>query len=152
MQAFERRNKNFLISTDKQFLRLDSIHNFLSKEAYWCLGIPRTVVARAIDHSLCFGLYKAAADGLKQIGFARVVTDHATFAWICDVYVEEEFRGQGLSKWLMKSVMEHPSMKGLRRSCLATKDAHALYQQFGFEVTKAPENWMEIKDNDIYKK
>ena len=152
MATFERRIPGFLISTDKQLLRLDAIHNFLSKEAYWCLGIPRAVVARAMDTSLCFGLYRTGAEGLRQVGFARVVTDHATFAWICDVYIEEAFRRQGLSKWLMKSVMENPSLKGLRRVCLATKDAHSLYRPLGFEVTASPQNWMEIKDNEIYRK
>ena len=87
-----------------------------------------------------------------QIGFARIVTDEATFAWISDVYVEEEHRKKGLSKWLMECLMTHPSLKNLRRICLATKDAHTLYQRFGFEITTTPRYWMEIKDNDIYTK
>ena len=142
-------NSGFFVSTDPAQLDIDSIHAFLSKEAYWCLGIPKEKVRAAIENSLCFGLYSGEK---KQIGFARVVTDKSTFAWICDVYVEEKYRGQGLAEWLMKSVMEHSSLQNLRRICLATKDAHALYEKLGFKLTESPGNWMEIKDNDIYRK
>ena len=100
----------------------------------------------AIQGSLCFGVY----DNGSQIAFARIITDGATFAWICDVIVEEKFRGRGVSKSLMKAILAHPKLQGLRRICLATKDAHSLYQQFDFKVTETPQNWMEIKDNDIY--
>lgn len=140
----------FLISTDKTLLQVDAIHHFLSTQAYWCLGIPKSTVQKAISSSLCFGLYDNVQK--KQIGFARVVTDTATFAWLCDVYIEPESRGKGLSKWLMECVVAHPDLKNLRRICLATKGAHGLYEKFGFEKTKTPEYWMEIKDNDVYKK
>jgi GNAT superfamily N-acetyltransferase len=143
---------NFIISTDKSLLQLPRIHAFLSKEAYWCLEIPIDVVKSSISNSLCFGLYDRTQEGLIQIGFARIVTDFSTFAWLCDVFVETAYRKKGLSKWLMECVMSHPSLKSLRRLCLATKDAHSLYEQYGFEVTQTPQNWMEIKDNDLYKK
>ena len=141
----------FSISTDKDRLQPNRIHRFLSTQAYWCLGVPLEIVQKAIHSSLCFGLFSSDDGTETQIGFARVVTDKATFAWICDVYVEPEFRKRGLSKWLMECLMSHPDLKKLRRLCLATKDAHSLYRQYGFEVTQTPQNWMEIKDNDIYK-
>ena len=140
---------NFFISTDKSLLQISRIHKFLSEDSYWSAEIPKSVVTHAIENSLCFGVYNS---NKEQVGFARVVTDYAGFAWVCDVYIEETERGHGLSKWLMTCVMDHPGLKNLRRICLATKDAHELYKKFGFEVTKNPENWMEIKDNDIYKK
>jgi GNAT superfamily N-acetyltransferase len=139
------------ISTEKLKLQIEPIHRFLSQEAYWSLGVPLEVVKRAISGSLCFGVYDKHAHG-QQVGFARVVSDQATFAWICDVYVEKEYRGRGVSKWLMENLMSHSELKGLRRICLATKDAHALYEKFGFIVTQTPDNWLEIKDNDIYKR
>jgi len=143
---------NYIISTHLSLLQIPRIHGFLSKEAYWCLNIPLTVVENAIKNSLCFGVYHQTDNGLTQVGFARIVTDHATFAWLCDVYIETQFRGQGLSKWLVECVLSHPALKGLRRICLATKDAHSLYKKYGFAVTQTPENWMEIKNNDIYAK
>lgn len=144
--------ENFLISTDKTLLQVDKIHQFLSNEAYWCLDIPREVVAKAIENSLCFGLYEVRNDRKDQIGYARIVTDFASFAWLCDVYVQSSHRKKGLSKWLMECVLSHPDLKGLRRICLATHDAHSLYAKFGFVVANPPGNWMEIKDNDLYKK
>lgn len=143
---------SFHVSTDKSLLQIARIHKFLCNEAYWCLGIPKKVVRQSIEHSLCFGLYEIKLGKKKQVGYARVVTDSATFAWLCDVYIEQDYRGQELSKWLMSCVLAHPSLKNLRRVCLATKDAHELYKQFGFEVTTTAQNWMEIKDNDIYKR
>ena len=148
----EWREKHYFISTDKSLLEVDRIHAFLSNKAYWCLSIPKTVILSAINNSLCFGVFDNHDGNLLQIGFARIVTDKATFAWLCDVYVEETYREQGLATWLMKCVMNHPELQNLRRICLATKDAHGLYQKFGFEVTTTPGNWMEIKDNDLYKK
>lgn len=142
----------FSISTNKKKLQIERIHSFLSKEAYWCLGIPASVVAKAIESSTCFGLYDESSGKPIQIGYARLVTDHTTFAWLCDVYIEKTYRGQGLSKWLMDCLMSSKYAKNLRRLCLATKDAHELYSKFGFEVTKTPQNWMEIKDNEIYLK
>ncbi len=144
--------ESFLISTDKAFLQIDKIHKFLTNEAYWSQDIPKTVVVKSIENSFCFGLYDISAADKEQIGYARIVTDYASFAWLCDVYVEHSHRNKGLSKWLMTCVMSHPDLQNLRRICLATKDAHELYKKFGFEVTKSPENWMEIKDNDLYKK
>ncbi len=141
----------FLVSTDKSLLQISSIHKFLSTEAYWSLDIPKEVVARSIENSLCFGLYVRSNDSLEQIGYARIVTDYASFAWLCDVYIENKYRNLGLSKYLLECIMSHSALKGLRRICLATKDAHELYKKFGFEVTQAPKNWMEIKDPNIYK-
>jgi GNAT superfamily N-acetyltransferase len=143
--------KDFFVSGDKKLMQLDRIHKFLSTEAYWCLGIPKRVVAKAVDASLCFGVFQNTAAGPVQVGFARLVTDDCTFAWLCDVYVEPEFRGLGLSSLLMKEVMAHKSIKALRRICLATRDAHFLYSKFGFKPTSSPTSWMEIKNNAIYK-
>lgn len=142
----------FTLNTDKSRLQVSRIHQFLSTQAYWCLDIPQETLKKAIDGSLCFGLYTKNSSEQVQIGFARIVSDGASFAWLCDVYVENEYRGKGLAKWMMECVMSHPHLKNLRRICLATKDAHSLYKKFGFEVTQTPQNWMEIKDNDLYKK
>lgn len=150
MESWKR--DNFTISTNKTFLQINRIHQFLSTQAYWCIDIPKSIVQKAIDESLCFGLYLEEGGSKSQIGFARIVTDRATFAWICDVYVENSYRGKGLSKWLMECILSHADLQKLRRICLATKDAHGLYQKYGFKVTETPGNWMEIKDNDLYKK
>lgn len=128
----------FTISTDPQRLDLDIIHEFLSTEAYWARGRSKECVERSIRNSLNFGLYHED----RQIGFARVVTDRATFAWLADVFVLPDFRKQGLSKWLMEVISAHPEMQGLRRWILATQDAHGLYRQFGFEPLNAPERFM----------
>ncbi len=149
---FESAREGFLVSTDKARLQPDRIHRFLSRDAYWSMEIPLAIVQKAIEGSLCFGVYQTNESGLVQVGFARVITDSATFAWLSDVYVEAEFRGQGLAEFLVQSILNHPSLKGLRRICLATKDAHGLYAKFGFEVTQTPGYWMEIKDSDIYRK
>lgn len=151
LQIMEWQREQFTLSTDKNRLQINRIHIFLSTQAYWSLGIPLSVVESAVEGSICFGLYDEAACG-SQIGYARIVTDGATFAWICDVYIEPEYRGKGLSKWMIDCLMTYPVLKNLRRICLATKDAHSLYGKFGFEVTQTPQNWMEIKDNDLYKK
>lgn len=137
--------EGYQISDEKDKIQLSRVHSML-KEAYWCKGIPEKTVRAAILSSLCFGVYK---DNL-QVGFARAVTDGATFAWICDVVIDEDHRGKNLSKELMKAMLKSESLKDLRRICLATKDAQKLYEQFGFKVTETPQNWMEIKDNDIY--
>ena len=138
-------HNGFVVSTDKGLLQIDRIHKFLSTEAYWALEKPKSVIEKAIANSLCFGLFAPMGE---QVGFARVVTDSATFAWICDVYVEKEFRGQGLSKFLMQSLMSHPDLKNLRRILLASRDAHGLYSKLGFQATQTPNFWMEIKDNE----
>jgi GNAT superfamily N-acetyltransferase len=139
MRIQEHSRDGFLISPDPTKLQLDEIYAYLSR-SYWARGRSRAVVARALQGSLCFGLYRET----RQVGLARVVTDFATFAYLCDVYVLEEFQGRGLGKWLMSVVMAHPDLKGLRRFMLATRDAHGLYRQFGFTELKTPERWMEI--------
>ncbi|MBL7714527.1 MAG: GNAT family N-acetyltransferase [Bdellovibrionales bacterium] len=143
--------ENFAVSTDPKMLDVESIHAFLSR-SYWAEGIPLSVVRKSVQNSLGFGLYLSDEGRFRQIGFARVVSDYATFAYLGDVYVLEEYRGKGLSKWLMDCVVAHPQLQGLRRFCLGTKDAHGLYMRYGFEVIKAPENWMEIKKPNLYKR
>ena len=136
----------YAISTDPARLDVAAIHAFLVR-AYWCIGIPRATVEHAIAHSLCFGAYH----GTAQVGFARVVTDRATFAYLADVYVLEAHRGRGLSKRLMEAVVAHPDLQGLRRFLLATRDAHGLYAQFGFTGLAAPDRMMEILKPDVYR-
>jgi len=138
-QLLETHKDNFTISTDPARLDLDAICDFLTR-AYWAKGRPRERTERAIGNSLVFGLY----DGDKQIGLARIVSDYAVFAYLCDVFIHEEYRAQGLGKWLMQTVMSHPDLQGLRRWTLATRDAHELYRQFGWEDLQSPDNWMEI--------
>jgi GNAT superfamily N-acetyltransferase len=128
------------ISTDPSRLQLDAIHAYLTR-SYWSPGIPKDIVARAIAHSMCFGLYQ----GESQVGFARVVTDKASFAYLADVYVLEAHRGQGLSKRLVGEILAHPDLQGLRRFLLATADAHGLYAQFGFNALARPQNMMELR-------
>jgi len=136
----------FRISTDPSLLDLDVIHGFLTR-SYWATGIPRERVERSIRGSLCFGLY--AEDG-EQAGFARVVTDRATFAYLADVFVLEPWRGRGLSKRLVETVLAHPDLQGLRRFCLATQDAHGLYARYGFAPPADPSRWMEIVRPGLY--
>ena len=143
----EHRKKNFVISTDPAKLNVDAVHAYLSQESYWAQGIPKEIVARAINHSLCFGVY----DGNHQIGFARVISDYATYAYLSDVYILEGYRGKGLSKWLMECIMAHLNLQKLRRFSLATKDAHGLYERFGFTALQNPETIMEIRNADAYK-
>ncbi len=128
-----------VISTDKRRLDRDLVFDFLHHRSYWCPGVPRDVVERSIEHSLCFGVY--AEDG-AQLGFARVITDCATFAYLADVFVVESARGQGLSKRLMAEILAHPELVGLRRFMLATRDAHELYRLFGFEALPDPTLFM----------
>ncbi|HET7792148.1 MAG TPA: GNAT family N-acetyltransferase [Rhizobacter sp.] len=137
---------DYSISTDKTRLDIDTIHGFLTR-SYWSPGIPRSVVERAIAHSLCLGLYL----GDEQVGFARVVTDRATFAYLADVFVLEAHRGRGLSKRLMQAVQSHEDLQGLRRFILGTKDAHGLYRQFGFGELANPSRMMEILKPDVYR-
>ena len=131
--------ENYFISNDKTKLDIIMIHDFLSNRSYWAKGRPIEKVRRCIKNSLCFGLYEE--DG-KQVGFARVVTDYAVFAWIMDVFILESHRGQGLGKMLMKHIMEYPALQDLRRWGLGTEDAHGLYKQFGFGPLTKPENMM----------
>jgi GNAT superfamily N-acetyltransferase len=129
----------FEISTERARLDYDVLYDFLSRESYWARGRTREVIRRSIEHSLPFGLYK---DG-QQIGFARVVTDYATFAWLADVFVLAQFRGQGLAQWLLQVIMTHEELQGLRRWVLATRDAHELYRRFGFTELAQPARWLE---------
>ena len=128
---------NFIISTDKNKINIEYVHDFLS-HSYWSPGVPMETVTKAMKGSLCFGVY----DNDKQIGYARMVTDTATFAYLADVFIDENYRGKGLGKWLVKVILAHPDLQGLRRIMLATKDAHALYEQVGFTAINNPERYM----------
>jgi len=146
-KATEYHKGPFTISTDRERIDLDVVHGFLT-ECYWAKGIPRDIVARSIENSLCFGVYTEG----KQIGFARVISDYATYAYIGDVFVLESFRGRGLGKWLMECIMQHPHLQGLRRCSLVTRDGHGLYARFGFEPLKKPQNYMELHRPDVYQR
>jgi GNAT superfamily N-acetyltransferase len=130
---------NFTISTEPAHLDMDAIVDFLTR-AYWAKGRPRERTERAIANSLVFGLY----DGVKQIGLARVISDYSIFAYLCDVFIHEDYRAHGLGKWLMETIHSHPDLQGLRRWTLATRDAHDLYRQFGWEALANPTSWMEM--------
>jgi len=145
-EVTESRRGEFLVSTDLSRLDLDVIHGFLTN-CYWAKGIPREIVARSIEHSLCFGIYDGSG---AQVGFARVISDFATIAYLGDVFVLESHRGRGLSRWMMECIMQHPRLQGLRRWILLTRDAHRLYEKFGFTPLKAPERYMELHRADIY--
>lgn len=136
----------FMITTDRTRLNQDLIHEFLF-QSYWAEGIPPETVARSIRNSLCFGLL----EGSRQIGFARVVTDYATFAYLADVFILEGYRGRGLAKFLMESIVKHPRLQGLRRWLLATRDAHSLYEKFGFIPLARPDRFMELHNPNVYK-
>jgi GNAT superfamily N-acetyltransferase len=136
-QLLETHRDQFTISTDPARLDVDAITDMLSR-AYWAQGRTREMIARYLKHSLAFGLY----DGSRQIGLARVISDYTTFAWLCDVFIHEDYRGQGLGKWLMETVHSHPDLQGLKRWMLATNDAHGLYSQFGWVPLEPPGRWM----------
>jgi len=138
---------NYTISTDKSKLDISVIHGFLST-SYWAEEIPSEIVEKSIENSLCFGVY----NGNTQIGFARVISDYTTFAYLADVFIVEEERGKGLSKWLMECILKHEQLQGLRNFCLLTRDAQSLYAPFGFENLAKPKNFMAIKKDDFYKK
>ena len=138
-------NGKFLISTDRNRLDREMIHDFLSRRSYWAKGRELEVINRGIDNSLNFGIYRRE----QQVGFARVVTDYATFAWLADVFVLEEYRGRGLGKWLIEVILAHPQLQGFRRWALSTKDAHELYRGFGFNELMRPERWMERPDPNM---
>jgi GNAT superfamily N-acetyltransferase len=135
----------YTVSTDDALLDIGIIHDFIANQSYWGQGRKIETVQRALDNSLNFGLYTNG----QQIGFARVVTDFATFAWVADVFILEEHRGKGLSKWLMDIILAHPELQQFRRWVLATKDAHELYRKFGFNELKRPERWMERPDPNM---
>jgi GNAT superfamily N-acetyltransferase len=147
MKAYEISEGDLLISDDKARLDRPMIHAFLSGRSYWAKDVPGEIVERSIEHSLCFGMYQAG----RQIGFARAVTDMATFAWLADVFILEEARGNGCGKKLVAAIMAHPGLQGMRRFMLGTRDAHTLYEQYGFGPLKFPERFMEIQLENGYK-
>ena len=144
MKIQECRRGSYTISTNKKKLDLFLIHRFLA-ESYWSKGITIDKVKNSITNSLCFGVY----EGTKQIGFARVVTDYSLFGYLADVFIVEEYRGNGLSKWLMECIINHPDVKDLRTWMLATRDAHGLYKKFGFKPLAEPEKYMRRKNPDF---
>lgn len=137
-QIFETHRDNFTISTDPARLDLDAICDFLTR-SYWANGRPRERTERALKNSLVFGIYA----GENQIGVARVISDYSIFAYLCDVFIHEDYRAHGLGKWLMQTIHSHPDLQGLRRWTLVTRDAHGLYRQFGWAGLNDPNSWME---------
>ena len=146
-EIHEYHKQQFLISTDPARLDVNSIHAFLSQSYWETKAIPKEIVARSIRGSLCFGVY----EGQRQVGFARVITDRATFAYLCDDYILESYRGKGLGKWLMGCILSHPDLRGLRRWIVVTRDVR-LYEKFGFTALKEPETYMEIANLGVYEK
>ena len=144
--ALHERRGEYLLSTDAALVQPEAVHAYLSR-SYWAAGIPLEVVRRSIAGSLCFGIYRHGA----QVGFARIISDRATLAYLADVYVLEEHRGHGLGVWLVDFIMRHPDLQGLRRWMLATQDAHGLYQKFGWTAVTTPERWMQRHFPDVYK-
>ena len=149
MTPIDHHQEGYFISTDPAKLNIDVIHRYLSEESYWAAGIPYEVVKRSIEHSFCFGVYHHN----QQIGFARLVTDKATFAYLADVFILPQHRGKGLSKWLVATIHANPELQGLRRWMLGTKDAHGLYQQFGWEPLPEElyQRFMQRHNPDVYK-
>jgi GNAT superfamily N-acetyltransferase len=144
---YEVRREDFCISTDKKRLDIEVIHHFLENKSYWSKDIPLPVVRKAVSNSLCFGVFK----GDEQVGFARVVSDYVTFAWLADVFILKECRGIGLSKWMLEVIMSHPDLQVLRRWMLATRDAHGLYAKYGFKPIAQPERLMENHQPEVFK-
>lgn len=145
MNIYDALKKNFIISSDKSKLDVDSIHHYLSTVSYWAKNIPVEMVKKSIAGSFCFGVYKKENGGATvQIGFARVITDHATFGYLADVFILEPYRGIGISKWLMYEILSHPELQGFRSWMLGTKDAHGLYEQFGFMRITHSERLMRL--------
>ncbi|MFT3702956.1 MAG: GNAT family N-acetyltransferase [Agriterribacter sp.] len=138
----------YFISIDKALLNITYIHNYLCNEAYWCKGIPIEIVKKSIENSTCFGVYKND----QQVGFARAITDKATFGYIGDVFIDADYRGQGLSKWLVQTILDYPQFQGFRNWMLVTQDAHGLYEQFGFVIHPQPERVMRKNDPSCYGK
>jgi GNAT superfamily N-acetyltransferase len=167
----EARRAEFLVSTDPALIDLDLVHRVLTN-IYWSEGIPKDTVRRGIEGSITFGVYdlsrahtaecgrgreRGCGSGRdpaagEQVGFARVITDKATFAYLSDVFIVEAYRGRGLSKWLVEVILAHPDLQGLRRFCLLTRDAHGLYERYGFKPLEDPERYMEIWDRDVYRR
>ncbi|MDP4149501.1 MAG: GNAT family N-acetyltransferase [Bacteroidota bacterium] len=138
----------FVISTDPARIDIPYVHAFLSTKSYWAGGVPIEIVRASINGSLCFGMYA----GERQVGFTRVITDKATFGYLADVFIDEGYRGRGLSKWMMETILGHPELQGFRIWQLSTRDAHGLYEQFGFEVPADPRRIMRRNDPDIYRR
>ncbi|HEV7550371.1 MAG TPA: GNAT family N-acetyltransferase [Candidatus Angelobacter sp.] len=138
---------DYEISTDPARVDVDTVHEFLTN-SYWAQGIPLETVQRSIENSISFGVYR----GQQQVGFARIISDLATFAYLADVFILPAYRGRRLSRWLMECIVSHPDLQGLRRWMLATKDAHGLYARFGFTPIETPDSWMEIHRLDVYPK
>lgn len=136
----------YWLSCQKEDMDVHAIHAYI-KRSYWAKGIPLATMEKAINHSLCFGIF---TENNEQVAFARIISDQATFAYMSDVYVLEEHRGKGLSKWMLKAITQHPDLQGLRRMMLATSDAHGLYQQFGFKALNVPANFMELHQPNLY--
>jgi N-acetylglutamate synthase-like GNAT family acetyltransferase len=145
---FETQQNGILISTDKSKLNLQLIHDFLANQSYWAANISIEIVEKSIENSVAFGVYK----NNQQIGFCRIISDFATFAYLADVFIVNEFRGQGISKLLVESIFQHPDLQGLRRFLLATQDAHGLYAKFGFKALDNPDLFMQIKRVNPYQK
>ncbi len=145
---YEATKDNYTISTNPALLDIAAIHQYLSEESYWAKGIPYATVQKSITYSLCFGMYEAG----KQIGLARLITDRTAFAYLCDVYVLPSHQGKGLGKWLMQTVHAHPDLQGLRRWMLATRDAHSLYAQFGWQqfTEEQSKRFMQLLNPDVY--
>ncbi len=143
----EWRRGEYMVSTDPERIDLDVVHCYLTR-SYWAAGIPRETVARSIAHSLPFGLYH----GERQVGFARAITDRATYAYLGDVFVLDEYQGRGLGKWLMECIVAHPNLQGLRRWGLVTRDAHNLYRPYGFTPLRNPDGHMERHDPEVYRR
>jgi GNAT superfamily N-acetyltransferase len=147
MKLIHPTNNAYTISTDKSEMDINAIHEYLSNHAYWCLNIPLDTLKKAMDNSLNFGIFYHSS----QVGFARVISDNATIAYLGDVYILPEHRGMGLSKWMMETIMNYPGLQGLRRWILLTRDAHELYKKFGWNEIANPGSWMEKHDPDVYK-
>lgn len=143
------RRDDLFISDDPALVDLDVVHGFLTT-SYWSPGIPREIVQRAIEHSLVFGIYADAAPRPAQIGFARAITDRATYAYLADVFILDSRRGRGLGQWLVRTILTHPHVQGLRRWALMTRDAQGLYARFGFGPTTDPTRYMEIVNRGVY--
>ncbi|WP_269716074.1 GNAT family N-acetyltransferase [Caulobacter sp. NIBR2454] len=147
--TYELTHAGYVVSDDQDRIDLDRAHQWIGQESYWAQGIPRATLEKAVRNSLAFGVYAPSGE---MAAMARVVTDRATFAWLCDVFVDEAHRGHGLGKAIMRAFTEHPDLQGLRRRHLATADAHGLYAQFGFKPLDGVDRWMEIVDRDVYRR
>ncbi len=144
--TYERTHESFLLSTDPAKIDLPTVHRYLSESSYWAKNIPFDVFRTSVQNALCFSIYENG----RQAGFARVITDKATFGYIGDVFILDAYRGRGLSKWLMQCILEHPELQGFRRWLLATADAHGLYAQSGFHSLAKPDRWMELHNPNVY--